>query len=175
MPSRFLASVFAILLVWSAPTVVAGARYERPTSQKPEQAPPPAGAKPGDGKPEERRWMWWKVAESRAELGISDRQSSDIEEIFQSTVPKLRAAKEGLDKLDQDVARTIKEGTADVAAVDRQVLQAEQARAVLTTTRTVMFYKMHRLLRREQRTKLNAMFERMDAERRKSNDPKNRR
>jgi Spy/CpxP family protein refolding chaperone len=118
--------------------------------------------------------MWWKVAETRAELGISDPQSKEIDRIFQATVPSLRTAKDELDKLDQAVSLTIKEGTADVNAVLRQVQQAEQARATLTTTRTVMFYRMHRVLTPDQRIKLNAMLERIDAERRR-NDPKGRR
>jgi Spy/CpxP family protein refolding chaperone len=127
-----------------------------------------------DGKKEERRVPWWKAPETRAELGISDKQSKDIDDIFQATLPALRAAKDDLDTLDDAVAKLIKEGTADIAVVARQVGQAEQARANLTTKRTVMLYRMHRLLTPEQRTKLDAMFARREAERRK-NDPNGRR
>ena len=77
-------------------------------------------------------------------------------------------------KLDDAVAKLIKEGTADIAVVARQVGQAEQARANLTTQRTVMLYRMHRLLTPEQRVKLDAMFAQREAERRK-NDPNGRR
>ena len=101
---------------------------------------------------------WWKAPETRAELGISDKQSKDIDDIFQETLPALRAAKDELDKLDDAVAKLIKEGTADIAVVAQQVAQAEQARANLTTKRTVMLYRMHRLLTPEQRAKLDAMF-----------------
>jgi Spy/CpxP family protein refolding chaperone len=114
---------------------------------------------------------WWKAPETRAELNITDRQSKDIDDIFQETVPSLRAAKDDLDKLDDAVTKLIKEGTADVAVIAAKVAQAEQARATLTTKRTVMLYRMHRLLTPEQRAKLDAMFERREAERRKNNDP----
>ena len=114
---------------------------------------------------------WWKAPETRAELGISDKQSKDIDEIFQETLPSLRGAKDELDKLDEAWTKLIKEGTADVSVVAKQVAQAEQARANLTTKRTVMLYRMHRLLTPEQRTKLDAMFERREAERRKNNNP----
>jgi Spy/CpxP family protein refolding chaperone len=117
---------------------------------------------------------WWKAEDTRAELGISDKQSKDIDDIFQATLPSLRAAKDELDKLDEALAKLIKEGTADISVVARQVGQAEQARAALTTKRTVMLYQMHRLLTPEQRTKLDAMFARREAERRK-NDPNGRR
>jgi Spy/CpxP family protein refolding chaperone len=99
----------------------------------------------GRGK-DERRLPWWKSPDTKVELGISDKQSKEIDDIFQETVPGLRAAKEELDKLDEAVAKLIKEGTADIAVVNRQVGQAEQARANLTTKRTVMLYRMHRLL-----------------------------
>jgi Spy/CpxP family protein refolding chaperone len=133
----------------------------------------PEGRGDGRGK-DERRLPWWKAPETRTELGISDKQSKEIDDIFQETVPGLRAAKEELDKLDEAVAKLIKEGTADIAVVSRQVGQAEQARANLTTKRTVMLYRMHRLLTPEQRVKLDAMFAQREAERRK-NDPNGRR
>jgi Spy/CpxP family protein refolding chaperone len=126
-----------------------------------------------DGK-DPHRLPWWKAAETRAELGISDKQSKDIDDIFQATLPSLRAAKDELDKLDDAVDSLIKEGTADISVVTRQVGQAEQVRANLTTKRTVMLYRMHRLLTPEQRVKLDAMFARREAERRK-NDPNGRR
>jgi Spy/CpxP family protein refolding chaperone len=152
---------------------------EQGTGQKPEQAARGTDGKAPDGKSEgrgkdEHRMPWWKAPETRAELGISDKQSKDIDDIFQATLPALRAAKEELDKLDDAAAKLIKEGTADISVVARQVQQAEQARANLTTKRTVMLYRMHRLLTPEQRTKLDAMFAQREAERRK-NDPNGRR
>jgi len=129
----------------------------------------------GDGRgKDDHRMPWWKASDTRAELGISDKQSKDIDDIFQETVPALRAAKEELDKLDETVAKLIKDGTADISVVARQVAQAEQARANLTTKRTVMLYRMHRLLTPDQRAKLDAMFAQREAERRK-NDPNGRR
>lgn len=164
-----VAALGAATPAWATPLVC---DREQQAAAKKDQSPP---APPdGHAKPEERRWMWWKVAETRAELGISDAQSKEIDQIFQATVPSLRTAKDELDKLDEAVALTLKEGTLDVGAVMRQVQKAEQARATLTTTRTVMFYRMHLVLKPDQRIKLNAMLERIDAERRK-NDPRGRR
>ena len=68
----------------------------------------------------------------------------------------------------------ISSSAADISVVARQVAQAEQARANLTTKRTVMLYRMHRLLTPDQRAKLDAMFAQREAERRK-NDPNGRR
>lgn len=180
MASR-TAWIFAAALVCANPLSAASV-CEQGAPPKPDQqgvsrgtdarGPDGRGAE-GRGK-DEHRLPWWKSPDTRAELGISDKQSKEIDDIFQETVPSLRAAKEELDKLDDAVAKLIKEGTADITVVARQVGQAEQARANLTTKRTVMLYRMHRLLTPEQRAKLDAMFAAREAERRK-NDPNGRR
>ncbi len=176
--TRRTAWVFAAALVCAAPTSAATVLCEQ-AGPKPDQAKPAAPAQQGrgtegrgtEGRGGEHRVPWWKAPETRAELGISDKQSKDIDEIFQETLPSLRAAKDELDKLDEAVTKLIKEGSADVSVIAKQVAQAEQARANLTTKRTVMLYRMHRLLTPEQRIKLDAMFERREAERRKNNNP----
>ena len=174
--------IFAAALACAMPAS-ATTPCEQGAPPKPEQQGAPArgadskgpeGRGPDGRGKDEHRMPWWKSPDTRTELGISDKQSKDIDDIFQATLPSLRAAKDELDKLDDAVASLIKEGTADIAVVARQVGQAEQARANLTTKRTVMLYRMHRLLTPEQRTKLDAMFARREAERRK-NDPNGRR
>jgi Spy/CpxP family protein refolding chaperone len=181
----------AVALVSAAPVSAASPPCDQAPAQKPEpgvrgadnRAPDSRGAADSRGGKDNRdskegkdphRVPWWIAADTRADLGISDKQSKDIDDIFQATLPSLRAAKDELDKLDDAVASLIKEGTADITVVARQVGQAEQARANLTTKRTVMLYRMHRLLTPEQRTKLDAMFARREAERRK-NEPNGRR
>jgi Spy/CpxP family protein refolding chaperone len=171
--TRRTAWVFAAALACAVPA--SAATLCEAGGQKPDQGRPAGPPQPGrdsDGRGGgEHRVPWWKAPETRAELGISDKQSKDIDDIFQETLPGLRAAKDELDKLDDAVTKLIKEGTADVSVVAQKVEQAEKARASLTTKRTVMLYRMHRLLSPEQRAKLDAMFERREAERRKNNDP----
>ena len=179
MASR-TAWIFAVVLACASP-LSAASLCNQSAPAKPDQQGVSRGAdaRGADGRgnsrgKDERRLPWWKSPDTRAELGISDKQSKDIDDIFQESVPSLRAAKEELDKLDETVAKLIKEGTADIAVVGRLVGQAEQVRADLTTKRTVMLYRMHRLLTPEQRAKLDAMFAAREAERRK-NDPNGRR
>jgi Spy/CpxP family protein refolding chaperone len=180
MASR-TAWIFTAALVCAIPAS-ASSLCDQNTAAKPDQGVARGadgrgqdGRNGADGRPkDDHRVPWWKAPDTRAELGITDKQSKDIDDIFQETVPALRAAKEELDKLDETVAKLIKEGTADISVVARQVQQAEQARANLTTKRTVMLYRMHRLLTPEQRAKLDAMFAQREAERRK-NDPNGRR
>lgn len=115
-------------------------------------------------KPDEReRWKWWLY--DRAELGISDQQSKDINAIFESTLPKLRETRQELDKAEDDMARIIKEHKADLAVVSGQLDRLESARSQHNKTRTLMLYRMHLLLSPEQRTKLEALRARRDADR----------
>jgi Spy/CpxP family protein refolding chaperone len=172
---------FAAALVCAPPVSAAPLMCDQTSAQRPEPGARGGDNRGTDGKDskdnkdgKDHRGPWWKAAETRAELGISDKQSKDIDDIFQANLPSLKATKEELDKLDDAVASLIKEGTADISVVARQVGQAEQVRANLTTKRTVMLYRMHRLLTPEQRTKLNAMFARREAERRR-NDSNGRR
>jgi len=176
---------FVAALVCATPVSAAPLVCDQASAQKPEPGARGADSRPDGRRPDGKdgkdkdgkdshRLPWWKAADTRAELGISEKQSKDIDDIFQATLPSLRAAKEELDKLDDAVASLIKEGTADISVVTRQVGQAEQARANLTTKRTAMLYRMHRLLTPEQRVKLDAMFARREAERRK-NDSNGRR
>ena len=51
-------------------------------------------------KPEDReRWKWWLY--DRVELGINDQQSAAINQIFESTIPKLRETRQELDKAEE--------------------------------------------------------------------------
>src|SRR6476646_8671912 len=136
MASR-IAWIFAAALVCASPSSASSLCDQSP--QKPDQQGVSRGADGrgpegrGDGRgKDEHRLPWWKSPDTRAELGISDKQSKEIDDIFQETVPGLRAAKEELDKLDEAVANLIKEGTADNALVARKVGEAEQARGNLT-------------------------------------------
>jgi Spy/CpxP family protein refolding chaperone len=174
MMSRHPLRVLAFVVLCAAPAGAAPLECrERSgvTQADAQQTPATGDQKPGDrSQAQQSRWMWWRVAETKTELGITDQQAGEIDQIFQATVPSLRAAKDELDKLDAEVAQVIKPATADVSAVNQLVSRAEQARAKLTTMRTVMFYRMHRVLSPDQRTKLNAMFERWEAQRRKNTD-----
>ena len=122
------------------------------------------------GKPDDReRWKWWLY--DRAELGINDQQSASINAIFESTLPKLRETRQELDRAEEEMARIIKEHKADLAVVSGQLDRLESARSQHNKTRTLMLYRMHLLLSAEQRTKLEALRARRDADRRDRRHP----
>jgi Spy/CpxP family protein refolding chaperone len=134
-----------------------------------------AGKKPEssqtDGPP---RWKWWLHADSRKELGLSDKQSKKIDEVWEAYAPKQRERSHELEKLEQALAQTIKENVADVAIVGQQVEKVEKLRAEYNATRTVMIYRMHLVLTPEQRVKVDEMRARMEAERKRQDEERRR-
>jgi len=120
------------------------------------------------------RWKWWLHADSRKELRLTDLQSKKIDEVWESTAPKQREKWQEIEQLEDTLARTIKENTADVAIVAQQVEKVEKLRAENTAARTVMLYRMRLLLTPEQRVKVDEMRARMDAERKKQEDERKR-
>jgi Spy/CpxP family protein refolding chaperone len=138
----------------------AGAQMPAAKDSKDNKDKPQNGATPGD----RERWKWWLY--DRAELAISDQQSAAINQIFESTIPKLRETRQEMDRAEEDLSRTIKEHKADIAVVSGQLDRVESARSQYNKTRVLMLYRMHLLLSPEQRTKLEAIRARNDQGRR---------
>jgi Spy/CpxP family protein refolding chaperone len=117
---------------------------------------------------QQQRWKWWQDEKSRIEIGLTEEQSTAVEEVFQGALPKLRAGKAELDVLESDLSRMIRERTADESLVAAQIDKVEAARAELSKTRTLMLYRMHRILTPEQNTKVQAIHDRWQKERGRS-------
>lgn len=125
-------------------------------------------------KPEEReRWKWWLY--DRVALSITDRQSADINQIFEATIPKLRESREELDRAEKELSRTIKEHKADLATISMLVDRVESARSLNTKMRVLMLYRISLLLNPDQRVKLEALREQHDRERRDREPARKRR
>ena len=77
---------------------------------------------------------WWIDAELRAELGITDQQSAAIEQVWQKSLPRLREARERLEKLEDVLPKMILDG-ADEAAVDGADRSRRERRASRRTRR----------------------------------------
>lgn len=154
-----------------------GGEMQSERAQRPAEAGPAREKDKGkDGKPEEghRPFKFWQ-GPTQIELGITSQQSSEIEQIFQSTRPKLEVTKDKLDKLEAALSQTIKDNTASVASLSQQIDALESTRAELYKTRTLMLYRMRAVLSADQRAKLQAIVDRWEASRRKSTDPTERR
>ena len=121
------------------------------------------------------RWKWWLYEPERTELGITEKQSSDIDKIFESTIPQQRAKREELERMEAVLATMTTENKSDVATVAQQAEKVENLRAELAKTRTVMLYRINLLLTPEQRVKVKALIDKRNAERERGKNPDSRR
>ena len=164
--SRHFAWVFLVALLCST-----GANAAPLCEQQRSDGRKPDAAQQEDGPP---RWKWWLHPETRKELRLSEQQSKKINEVWESTAPKLREKWHELEKLEDALAATIKAYSADQSIVAQQVEKVEKLRAENNATRTVMIYRMHLLLNPEQRVKVDEMRARMDAERKRQDEERKR-
>ena len=158
--SRQFAWVFLLVFISSA-----AAQAAPPCDQQRAEANK-ADATP----PDPQRFKWWLKAETKKELRLTDQQSKKIDEIWEATAPKLREKWHELEKLQDALDKTIKDGTADVAAVSQQVEKVERQRAEHNTLRMVMIYRMHLVLTPEQRVKVDAIRAKMEADRKRQDE-----
>lgn len=97
-------------------------------------------------------FAWWKSEQFQKEVGLSADQCTRIDNVFQSTLPKLRQGHDDLDKQEAELSRMI-EANADEALVVKQVDRVEATRAALGKMRTMMLFHMHQVLTSEQLAK----------------------
>lgn len=113
------------------------------------------------------KFKWWRSERFVQELGLTAAQSARIEEVFQASWPALQAAKADLDRLEAELSRLIGEGTATESKVLQQIDRVEASRSAMGRTRSLMLFRMHRLLTADQRVKLKALYEAVEREKAK--------
>jgi Spy/CpxP family protein refolding chaperone len=116
------------------------------------------------------KFKWWQSERFVQELGLTREQTARIEEVFQASWPALRAAKADLDRLETELSQLIAEGTASEAKVLQQIDRVEASRSAMGRTRSLMLYRMHRLLSSDQRVKLKALYEAVEREKSQHQD-----
>lgn len=120
------------------------------------------------------RRPWWKDPKDMAEIGLTAAQSAEIERIFRAGIDQMKPMRELVNEMERGVDATARANTADIEAYARQVRQVEHKRGELNTARTVMLYRMRRVLNAEQNVKFQALFDRRDAERKKQDAERRR-
>ena len=86
-------------------------------------------------------------------------QITRIEGIYQSATPLLRAQKEAFDRREEKLSKVIADPKSDEAMVVQATDRLEAARNEMGRTRTLMIFRIRRVLTDEQHVKLNAMHE----------------
>lgn len=104
-------------------------------------------------------FKWWQTERFQKELKLAPEQITRIEGIFLASEPLLRAQKEAVDRLEEKLSKVISDPKADEPAVIQATDRLELARNEVTRTRTLMLFRIRRVLNDEQMLKLNVMHE----------------
>ena len=107
-------------------------------------APEPLGA---------QSFKWWQNDRFQQELALTTEQTDRLEEIFQSLQPTLKAQKETLDKLESRLSKVINDPRSDEAMVLEVLAKVESARGELSQSRTLLAFRMRRILTADQNVK----------------------
>ena len=113
-------------------------------------------------------FKWWQTERFQKEMKLAPEQITRIEGIFQTSEPLIRAQKQAVDRREEKLSKVINDSKSDEAAVVQATDRLESARNELTRTRTLMLFRIRRVLDDEQLVKLNAMHDHD----RKNNDHK---
>lgn len=152
---------------WAAAMVLLAAMAAPLHGRAPQaEQPKPQVQQARDNRAHERR-PWWKNPADMAEIGLTADQSAQIDGIFRAEIEKMKPLRETVNSLERALDEAMRANTADITAFARQVHKIESKRAELNTMRTVMLYRMRRVLSVDQNAKFQAMLDRREAERRR--------
>jgi Spy/CpxP family protein refolding chaperone len=104
-------------------------------------------------------FKWWQNDRFQKELTLTAEQITRIEGIFQAAEPMLRAQKDAVDRREERLSKLISDPKSTEAGVLQATDRLELSRNELTRTRTLMLFRIRRVLSDDQLLKLTAMHE----------------
>jgi Spy/CpxP family protein refolding chaperone len=110
------------------------------------------------------KFKWWQSERFIRELALTSDQQARLESIFKSSWPSLEACKGDLDRLDTELSKLIADGTTPETQVIQQIDRVEASRSALGRARSLMLYRMYRVLTPDQRAKLKVLKEQIEKE-----------
>jgi periplasmic protein CpxP/Spy len=118
------------------------------------------------------KFKWWQSERFIRELALTPDQQARLEGIFKSSWASLEACKGDLDRLDSELSKLIADGTTPETQVIQQIDRVEASRSALGRARSLMLYRMYRVLTPDQRVKLKALNELIEKEKEQQANPK---
>jgi Spy/CpxP family protein refolding chaperone len=170
--ARHICWALAALVASSALVLSTDSTVQAQQQQSAPQTRPAAQPEPGRSNHERR--PWWKDPKHMAEVGLTAAQSAEIDLIFRTEIEKMKPMRALITEMERGVDATSRANTQDIEAYTRQVRQVEHKRAELNTARTVMLYRMRRVLNAEQNVKFQAMNDKREADRKKQDAERRR-
>ena len=101
-------------------------------------------------------FKWWQTERFQKELALTAEQITRIEGIYQTTEPLLRAQKQAFDRREEKLSKTIADPKSDEPAVLQATDRLEAARTEISRTRTLMLFRIRRVLTDEQNVKIDS-------------------
>lgn len=134
------------------------ARVEARTAQKQEKS---ASSHTAPRPP----FNWWKTDKYKQELRLTAAQSAEVDSIVQSSLARMKADKEDLDRAQSDFRMLMESPTANQRELLKAAERLEMARYSIAKERTLMAVRIHSVLTPDQRQGLDAIAKRHEAER----------
>ena len=103
-----------------------------------------------------QRSKWWQDENVKRKVGLTDDQARKIEDIFMASMPDLARSKRELDRLERELV-SFADSSADEVALRQRIDRVETARAELNKLRSMMLFRMRRILTLDQRVKLETI------------------
>lgn len=151
--ASFVAWAFAALLLVPLP----GSAAECEKGQNPgQQGATAANRSGGNSDSGQHRPKFWLDPKLRAELGITDQQSKDIEAIWQKGFPARIDAGAKLEKLEAQLDQMMVDASLDETAFLAQLDRVESARTEANKARMLLLYRINKVLNPDQRAKIAA-------------------
>jgi Spy/CpxP family protein refolding chaperone len=139
------------------PTVAAA---DQPAPGFHQQPATPPGQTGGRGPVQGSRNDWWNDPEIKQELRLTEDQSRRIKEIFDKREAEIRPIWDQLNRHADRLDKMTKERVADEAMYAAQVLTVETLYMRVRESRTMMGYRMFRVLQPDQYKKLEEILDR---------------
>ena len=108
---------------------------------------------------------WWATDKYKQELKLTAEQSAEIEQIVQTTLARMKADKEDLDRAQSDFRQLMERPATSQRELLKAAERLEMARYSIAKERTTMLVRIHSVLTPEQRRGLDAIAKRHEAER----------
>jgi len=157
----------ALVLGGAATLALGGGQHPQPSSQ-PVPAQSGTAASPGRGGPGQDVRPWWKDAGMAREVGLTPVQIAKIDRIFDQRQKQIKPKADEYTKIKADLDRMMRERTAKPEEVEEQARRLMYPRLDIDVSRWRMLYEMSLVMSVDQNTKMRAMFDRMDQERREA-------
>ena len=101
-----------------------------------------------------RPHRWWQSDQVTAMLDLSGGQAASLERIYQNALPNMHDSYHRLNGEERTLSRMIANMQVEEIDITRQIDRVEAARSELSKTRTLMVFRMYRVLDPAQRTAL---------------------